>query len=78
MLNLFIAVVVTSMQNEHTRELEDQQTRDIEAEEARIEESENVEAKFRAELQTNIAALHAEVRQLRELIRDAPKHRPHP
>lgn len=54
MLNLFIAVVVTSMQTEHAREIE----------------AERADAPPEADLQRELAALRAEMRALRELLRE--------
>ena len=54
MLNLFIAVVVTSMQTEHAREIED----------------ERADAPPEAELRRELAALRAEMRALRELLQE--------
>lgn len=53
MLNLFIAVVVTSMQTEHAREIE----------------AEGADAPSEAGLQRDLAALRAEMRTLGELLR---------
>ncbi len=62
MLNLFIAVVVTSMQSEHRREIE----------------AERADAPPEADLQRELAALRAETRALRELLqqRASEAHQP--
>jgi len=62
MLNLFIAVVVTSMQTEHAREIED----------------ERADAPPEAESRRELAALRAEMRALRELLQEraSQTHRP--
>jgi voltage-gated sodium channel len=54
MLNLFIAVVVTSMQTEHAREIE----------------AERPDAPGEADLRRELAALRAEMRALRELLQE--------
>ncbi len=64
MLNLFIAVVVTSMQTEHAREIE----------------TERADAPPEADLQRELAALRDEIRVLRELLqqRVSETHQPGP